>query len=49
MAGNDSSQLIKEFKLLIIRLKNNGVLPKKEATDLLIELANLGVPLTLFQ
>jgi len=42
MAGNDSSQLIKEFKLLIIRLKNNGVLPKKEATDLLIELANLG-------
>ena len=41
-SGNDNSNLIKEFKILVMKLKNNGLLPKKQATDILCELATLG-------
>jgi hypothetical protein len=42
MSGNDSQELVKEFKLLIMRLNSKGLLPKKQTTDLLCELASLG-------
>jgi hypothetical protein len=42
MAGNDSSKLHKDFKLLIIKLIGKKLLPKRQATDLLLELATLG-------
>jgi len=42
MSGNDSSKLHKDFKLLIIRLMGKKLLPKRQATDLLLELATLG-------
>ena len=42
MAGNDSSKLHKDFKLLIIKLMGKKLLPKRQATDLLLELATLG-------
>jgi hypothetical protein len=42
MAGNDSLDLIKKFKLLIVKLKGKGLLPKRQASEMLLELASLG-------
>jgi hypothetical protein len=42
MAGNDSSELVKKFKILIMKLAKNGLLPQREAKDLLYELVHLG-------
>ena len=42
MSGNDNKELIKKFKFLIIKLSRRGALPKKEVTDILSELIELG-------
>lgn len=42
LSGSDSTTLIKEFKLLIIKLIHSGRLPKSEGKDLLVSLAELG-------
>jgi hypothetical protein len=40
--GNDSTELIKKFKLLIIKMIHNELLPKGQAKEILMELATLG-------
>jgi hypothetical protein len=42
MAGNDSKELVKKFKLLIIKLSKNGTIPKREASEVMTELLELG-------
>ena len=42
MAGNDSKELIKKFKLHLIKLSKNGSLPKKEVAEIMEELLQLG-------
>jgi len=42
MSGNDNKELIKKFKLLIIKLSRRGALPKKEVSVILSELIELG-------
>ena len=42
MAGNDSKELIKKFKLLVIKLSKNGTIPKREASEVMTELLELG-------
>jgi hypothetical protein len=42
MAGNDSKELIKSFKLLIVKLTHQGRLPKGQGKEILMELASLG-------
>ena len=42
MAGNDSKELIKKFKLHILKLSRNGTLPKREVQEILEELVELG-------
>lgn len=42
MAGNDSEVLIKDFKKMIVRLREKELLPKRQATDMLLELAREG-------
>lgn len=42
LSGNDSRELIKQFKVMIIKLIHNGRLPKNEGKDLLMDLAELG-------
>jgi len=42
MAGNDSKELVKKFKLLVIKLSKNGTIPKREATEVMTELLELG-------
>ena len=41
-SGNDSPELIKEFKRLILKLQKNNSLPKKEVYEILEELNTLG-------
>jgi hypothetical protein len=42
MAGNDSKELIKKFKLHLMKLSKNGSLPKKEVSEIMEELLQLG-------
>lgn len=42
MSGNDSKELVKKFKLHIVRLSREGVLPKNEVNELLTTLVELG-------
>lgn len=42
MSGNDSHQLIKEFKLLILKLVNKELLPKSQSREILYDLMALG-------
>jgi len=42
MSGNDSKELIKKFKLLLVKLSKNGTLPKREVQEIMQELLELG-------
>ena len=42
LSGNDNVNLIKRFKLSILKLCNKDMLPKKQAQELLMDLASLG-------
>ena len=42
LSGNDSPDLIKKFKLVLLRLSKNGTIPKREASELLEDLVLLG-------
>jgi hypothetical protein len=42
MSGNDSKELIKKFKVLILKLSKQNVLPKSEVHELLQDLLALG-------
>jgi len=42
LAGNDSKELIKKFKLLMIKLSRQNLLPKSEVQELMEELVELG-------
>jgi len=41
MAGQDNKDAVKEFKLLLIKMMNNGRIPKAQAMDILTELTLL--------
>ncbi len=42
VAGNDNPQLIKEFKLALLKMKQNKMLPTGQVNEILLELATLG-------
>lgn len=42
LSGNDSVEMIKKFKLLIVKLAHMGRLPKGQSKEMLMELAMLG-------
>ena len=42
MAGNDSEMLIRDFKKMIVKLREKELLPKRQASDMLMELAREG-------
>jgi len=42
MAGNDSKELIKKFKLHLMKLSKMGALPKKEVSEVMEELIQMG-------
>ena len=42
LAGNNSPSVIKEFKLLIVKLMNQNRLPRRQGTEILLDLTTLG-------
>lgn len=42
LAGNDNKELIKKFKVHIMKMSKNGTLPKRETQEILEELLELG-------
>jgi hypothetical protein len=43
VAGNDNKQLVKEFKVLLMKLVSAGRVPRREAHDVLTDLASIGL------
>lgn len=42
LAGNDSTELIKKFKILLLKLTNKNLIPSREAKDYLFDLTTMG-------
>jgi hypothetical protein len=42
LAGNDNVELIKKFKVLLMKLMNRGKIPKSQAKDILLDLTESG-------
>lgn len=42
MSGNDSKEMIKKFKILILKLSKQNILPKNEVQEILEDLLSLG-------
>ena len=42
MSGNDNADLIKKFKILLIKLSNKNLIPVREGKDILFELTSMG-------
>jgi hypothetical protein len=42
MSGQDNKEMVKEFKILILKLSKKGLLPKGQVKDILIDLATMG-------
>ena len=42
LCGNDGSETIKKFKVLVMRMMNKGLLPKGQAKEILVDLATMG-------
>jgi hypothetical protein len=42
LAGNDSKELIKKFKMILLRLSKNGSIPKRESVEIMEDLISLG-------
>jgi hypothetical protein len=42
MNGNDSTELVKKFKILILKMMKKDLLPKGQAKDLLLDLVSIG-------
>lgn len=42
MSGNDSHELVKKFKILILKLSKQNILPKTEVNEILSDLLSLG-------
>jgi len=42
MSGNDNVEMVKKFKLLIMKLSRKEMLPKNQAKDIMMDLATLG-------
>lgn len=43
MAGQDNQEMIKEFKVLLLKLSNSGHIDKKESNDVMTMLLQLGL------
>lgn len=42
MAGNDNKDLVKKFKLTVLKLKQQGLLPKAQADEIISDISSLG-------
>ena len=43
IAGNDSKDLLKDFRLLLLKLSNSGYISKKETSEVLMEMLKLNI------
>jgi hypothetical protein len=43
LAGNDNKDLVKEFKLMLVRFMNSGRIPRRQAQEILTDIASMGL------
>jgi hypothetical protein len=42
-AGNDNKMLVKEFKLMVVKFMNAGRIPRRQAQEILVDIASMGL------
>lgn len=42
MSGNDNAEMVKKFKMMLLKLSNKGALPKSQVREILFDLTNMG-------
>ena len=42
-AGNDNKQLVKEFKVMLMKFMNDHTIPLKQGRDILLEITSMGL------
>jgi len=42
LAGNDNKEMVKEFKVMLLRFMNNGRIPRRQGQEILTDLASIG-------
>jgi hypothetical protein len=42
MSGQDNREMVKEFKILLLKLSKKGLVPKGQVKDILVDLASMG-------
>ena len=42
-AGNDNKALVKEFKLMVVKFMNAGRIPRRQAQEILVDIASMGL------
>ena len=43
LAGNDNKDLIKKFKLTLLKFAKDGRIPRREVNEVLMEMASIGL------
>jgi hypothetical protein len=43
LAGNDNKELVKKFKMTLLKYAKDGRLPRREVNEILIEMASIGL------
>lgn len=43
LAGNDNKELVKKFKMILLKYAKDGRLPRREVNEILIEMASIGL------
>ena len=42
LAGNDNKEMVREFKVMLLRFMNNGRIPRRQGQEILTDLASIG-------
>ena len=42
LAGNDNREMVKEFKVMLLRFMNNGGIPRRQGQEILTDLVAMG-------
>ncbi len=42
-AGNNNKALVKEFKLMVVKFMNAGRIPRRQAQEILVDIASMGL------
>ena len=42
LAGNDNKEMVKNFKIMLLRFMNSGKIPRRQGQEILTDLVSMG-------